>query len=378
MKKIIAVILALCLAMSTGITAFAQDKKVTSAELMKELQGAADYLSKDSYTVDDALNLYYLVSSGAEVKNVDSFVKAVKDNLAANDGKLITSYGENLTSYAAAIQIMMNTDISDDNTFLTLINSFGKMDPTVLPDSPYYYNVIIPASIFVEDESFGKKLCDTLLKNYYVKGQGMDYYGFSCDNTAYLISALSVYSFDYEDVISDCLKVLENYKVDGGYCFSKEYGTAPNADSTALALMAYSSVYLSSDTVDENEIKAVCDEIYNDLTAFKGSKTGVYTYMNDGDNAYATADALRGISLYYTVVAIDELLSDLDNIDEETKPAEDETTSTEPEVTKEKDTSKAKAVKKSPATGDNIFGAAFGVALCAAALAVMTAKKKDN
>ncbi|MCH5314466.1 MAG: hypothetical protein J1E81_01030 [Eubacterium sp.] len=378
MKKIIAVIIAVCLVMSTGITALAEDKKVTSDELMAELQGAVDYLSKESYTVDDALELYYLVSSGAEVNNVDSFATAVKENLSANDGKLVTSNGETLTAYAAAIQIMMYVDIEDDDTFSTLLDNFSKMDPTVLPASPYEYNVIIPASIFVEDESFGKTLCDTLIENYYEKGNGMNYYGLGCDNTAYLITALSTYSFDYEEVISDCLAVLETYKVDGGYCYNREYGTEPNADSTALALMALCSAYFSSDE-DNDEIKEACDSAYNALTSFKGSSVGVYTYMNDGDNAFATADALRGISLYYIVVAIDELFNGLDDYDfeETTKPSKEETTS-QIDKTEKETTEKTNAEKKSPATGDNIFGAAFGIAFCTAAFAVITAKKKES
>ena len=380
MKKIIAVIIAVCLVMSTGITALAEDKKVTSDELMTEIQGAVDYLSKESYTVDDALELYYLVSSGAEVvKNVDSFAAAVKENLRANGGKLVTSNGETLTAYAAAILIMLNIDIEDEETFLTLLDNFSKMDPTVLPASPYEYNVIIPASIFVEDESFGKTLCDTLIENYYEKGSGMNYYGFGCDNTAYLISSLSTYSDDYEEVISDCLAVLETYKVDGGYCFNKEYGTEPNADSTALALMALCSVYFSSDIDDSDAIKEACDNAYSDLTNFRGSAAGVYTYMNDGDNTFATADALRGISLYYTVVAIDELLSGLDedDLDENAEISKEETTS-KIDKTEKESTEKTDTQKKSPATGDNIFGIAFGAAFCVAALAVITAKKKES
>lgn len=383
MKKIIAVIIAVCLAMSTSITAFAQeDKKVTTDELMTELQGAVDYLSKESYTVDDALELYYLVSSGAEVKKADTFLAAVKENLKANDGKLVTSNGETLTAYAAAIQTLMGMDADIDDTLEALLAAFSKMDPTVLPASPYEYNVIIPASIFVEDESFGKKLCDTMIKNYYEKGKGMNYYGLSCDNTAYLISALSSHYDEYTDVINDCLKVLESYKVDGGYCFSPEYGTAPNGDSTALALMAYCSLYMS--TLDDEISKEQCDAVYNDLAKFKGSTAGVYTYMNDGDNAFATADALRGIELYYVVVAIDELLGgmgddDFNYTEEESKPedeGEDDETETQPEATAKDIT--VNTAKKSPATGNNIFGVAFGTALGAAVLVTLAAKKKED
>lgn len=381
MKKFIAVIIAVCLALSTSITAFAQEeKKITTDELMTELQGAVDYLSKESYTVDDALELYYLVGSGAEVKNADAFLDAVKENLKANDGKLVTSNGETLTAYAAAIQTLINMDADIEDTLDALIAAFGKLDPTVLPASPYEYNVIIPSSIFVEDESFGKKLCDTMIKNYYEKGKGMNYYGFSCDNTAYLISALSSYYYEYTDVINDCLKVIESYKVDGGYCFSPEYGTEPNGDSTALALMAYCSLYLSS--IDDEISKEQCDAVYNDLANFKGSTAGVYTYMNDGDNAFATADALRGIELYYVVVAIDELFGEIDDdfdYEEETDPedeGEDDETSTQLEATA-KD-SAVDTAKKSPATGNNIFGVAFGTALGAAVLVTLVAKKKED
>lgn len=381
MKKILSFALALCLLLSTCITAFAQET-VSSDDVKKQITSTVSYLTKETaeYTVDDAVNLYYLVNSEVEIKNTDSFLTSVKENLKANDGKIISSYGESITTYAAVIQILFT--LGENPTSFEgydITKAFSAMDPAVKQDNPYFYNIIIPASFFAEDESFGKKACDSFVANYYTAGKGVDYYGFSCDNTCYLVSALSNYYEDYKTVIDDCLAVLESHKTDGGYFYNSEYGTTPNGNSTALALMAYSACYINC---PDGEIsKEKCDSIYKDLLTFKGEEDGTFTYMNDGDNPYATWDALRGAELYYSVLYLDEMMNAVDDVTEKVEtaePVEKEEAPSETTEKPEKETT-AKAViteKKSPATGAETSGIALTSALFVSLGAVALLRKR--
>lgn len=380
MKKILSFTSALCLLLSTCITAFAQET-VSSEDVEKQITSTVSYLTKDKteYTVDDAVNLYYLINSDVDIKNADSFLKSVKENIKANNGKIISSYGESITTYAAVIQILLALD-EDPTDFegYDITKAFSAMDPSVKQDNPYFYNIIIPASYFVDDESFGKKACDSFVSNYYTAGKGMDYYGFGCDNTCYLVSALSNYYEDYKDVIDDCLNIIESHKTDGGYFYNSEYGTAPNGNSTALALMAYSACYINCP--DEEVSREKCDSIYNDLLGFKGEEDGAFTYMNDGDNSYTTWDVLRGIELYYSVVFIDELLNSFEDVGEDDtaiKPVDKEESSEEKATAKAETTkSTVKTKKKSPATGSNTSEIALASALSASLIAAAFLRKR--
>ena len=144
--------------------------------------------------------------------------------------------------------------------------------------------------------------------------------------------------------------------------------------------MAYSAYYLCTLDFeqDSNPTKEKCDSIYADLMSFKGSEDGVFTYMNDGDNAYATADALRGLASYSDAVFVYELI----NMPEDDGDGDDITDITIEENTKPTDTTEKKteaeaaAVKKSPATSaPSAAGIAAASAFFTAALAVALRKR---
>lgn len=383
LKKLLPLMLACTLVLCGSFSAYGAQTAPSSEDLEKQIASTAAYLTKGvaSYTVDDAVNLFYLAGSGADIANTDSFIASVKDNLSANGGKIVSSYGENITTYAAVIQVLLELgeNPSDFNGY-DIVSTFSQQDFTAKLDNPYYYNIVIPATFYCEDETLGKKSCDSLVANYYTAGSGMDYYGFSCDNTAYMISALSNYYDDYKEIVDDCIAVLDGYRVNGGYCYNTAYGTDPNGDSTALALMAYSAYYLCTLDFEQgsNPTKEKCDSIYADLMSFKGSEDGVFTYMKDGDNAYATADALRGLASYSDAVFVYELI----NMPEDDGDGDDITDITIEENTKPTDTTEKKteaeaaAVKKSPATSaPSAAGIAAASAFFTAALAVALRKR---
>ncbi len=299
MKKTLSICLALVLALAVSLSAFAADAP-SKDSVKKELDSTFAYLSSEisGYTADSAVDYYYLVKASGNAKTFyDGFLESVKANLDANGGKLVTAYGENISSYAAVIGIIdaMGDDPTDVNS-VNLVELFEKLDNKEV-SNPYYYNIVIPVASKYCDEAFVKSLCDSFIESNYTMGSGMNYWGFACDNTAMFISAVAQSGFDcYDAVLADAINVIDTYKTDGGYCYNPEYGTAPNVNSTALALMAKCAYYTYKGTVSENLSELT--GLYNALLTFKGETEGSYTY-DGAESKYSAADAIKGLSAYY-------------------------------------------------------------------------------
>lgn len=378
MKKILSLLTAICIVFMSGITAFAAEAP-SSEKVKAQINGAVAYITKDikSYGVDQALDFCMIADSGADVSAYKGgFIKDVKSNLDANKGKIVSSYGENLTTYGAVIIALtaLDEDITDFYGY-DISKPFLAMDPTAEPVSLNYYRIITNGAFLCNNaDEFLTKVCDTYIANHYTMGKGVDYYGYSCDNTAYFIDAISYgyYAVDkYKDILDDAMTVLDSYKVDGGYCFNPEYGKEPNADSTALALMAHSGYVSDPENLDKHF--ETVNGIYTDLCKFEGSGTGIFTYDSD-DSVYTTKEALIALSYYYWDVVYQETPDDKE-------PTDDSETTTavtsEPETTKPKTTTTATA-KKSPATGIHASAVSSAVAFIAAAGVLTILKKKEK
>lgn len=381
MKKGLSILAAICIILSGSIVAFAQEKAVTD-KVIEQMEGAVAYLTDTAagYGVDQAVDYYTLVASGVDLSKFnDGFLNDVKKNLEQNNGKIISSYGESLATYGAVIMILDELD-KDVNDFYgyDIVKAFSAMDPTAAQASVYYYRVIIPATIYC-DEAFAKEVCDAFIRDNYVMGKGMQSYGFySADNTAYFITALSMYAEEYAEVMADAFKVLESYHIAGGYYCDSVYGTDANADSTALALMAYSSVLFSVDDDALDKYFEKVNAVYNELCGFEGSKTGVFISSYSGeDDAYATKEALMGLEEYYYAAMIQELLDE----DDENTPSQipdkvQPSTETASETDKPTATEKVNTSKKSPSTGVHTGIIAFSIAGLGIAVSALI-KKSD-
>lgn len=312
MKKILSFTLALCVAATslfTGVFAMADTAKPTTAEIKEKISGAADYLVTDdsSYTIDNAVDFLTLINSGKDMSAYkETFAQSVKENLNQNGAKLMSSKTEwtqdennewvssTTSSESPAVYAAVILDLSalgyDVTSFegYNIVSSFSKVDLSKNTDNPYYYRVTLEAA---EKLGFGsdftKQVCDSFVSSYYTKGFGLDNYGFSCDNTAMFVVTMAPYYNSYKEVVDDALALIETYKTDGGYFSNSEYSTEANADSTALALAAYSAV--------GNITKA--EQVYAELCAFESAKKGVFTYFGE-ENAYATKDALFGMETF--------------------------------------------------------------------------------
>lgn len=401
MKKFLAVITAICVMLTASITAFAQSQP-KSEDVQKEMNKIVNYITSQKegdYTIDDAVDFYYLTKSGADLsKYNDKFLASVKENIKANNGKLITQYGESLATYAAVIEILMFNDIDVwEFEGYDLTAAFAAM-PADSEINPYYYNIVIPALFYIEDEAFCEAVCKNFVDKYYTMGKGMENWGFSCDNTAYFISAITYSSDEYTAQLNDALKVIETYKTEGGYFCDTQYTTTLNADSTALALMAYAEYEWLDSLLDDNAETISLDkstEIYNQLTAFKTSTEGAYAFEVGGEpNLFASFDALRGLTSYKNALEFKELIDepiDWDDPEDPDVPKEDPTKNPEsttkrpikPLVTQNNNTTAATQTqkntsKKSPSTGAGAMTIALSLALAGAGTAVLAAKKKEQ
>lgn len=381
MKKILSTVFALCIVLMSTMTAFAQEQAL-SEKIDEKINGAVAYLTNGvaSYGADEAVDFAILASSGADVSAFkDDFISNIKSNLDANAGKIVSSYGENMATYAGVI-IALNALGEDFTDFYgyNISDALLSLDPTVAPASLNYYLTIAQAlSLCDGADSFLVDLCDTYAVNY-TMGSGVDYYGFSCDNTAYFVGAVS-YGLAADDkylpILEDAISVIEQYKVDGGYCYNPAYGTDANADSTALALMA-NCLYRNAISQEPQSILEVTTPIYNDLCTFEGSQTGVFTFAG-ADSAYSTKEALISMIEFKKLavicennsVSIEEITTNkIDVVEDLPKPAIEKESTTEPATQKEND------VVKSPATGSPVLAVSALTALLAAG--IITAKKR--
>lgn len=198
------------------------------------------------------------------------------------------------------------------------------------------------------------------LTDLYKMGEGPDFwggYGASADDLGAFLTALAPYADDYKTYIDDAVKLLEKNVSDAGYT---SWGSA-NADSTAMALMAYSAL-------DDQE-KA--DKAYDLLCKFESKTTGVFTYDGE-ENSLATKDALTALG-YYTDHLIGRIVIDPDD---PTEPTNQEKRQRRPLQTRAPRKPPRRALPKKPrATGNN--AAAAGVmAITAAGACLLLAKKR--
>ena len=259
--------------------------------LDKEIYGAASYLlsGAESFSVENAVDYLAYIKAGYDMSAYnESFLASVKSNLDENGGKLVTpavaGYSSEMGIYGSLIQILFILGINPaDFEGYNLIEAFENLDLNA-SYHPYYYRPAIEAA----NETFAKTLCDKYIADFYVSGSGLNYWGFSCDNTAHFLTAIAKYKNDYSDYVEDAKAVIKTYtKENGAYC-DPQWAPDVNADSTALAMMAYASI---------GELDTAFTYYKNLVEGFESDEAGVFCYI-DEVNAYATKDALLSLKYF--------------------------------------------------------------------------------
>lgn len=357
MKKLFICLISLTLSVFVPLTALAAVRDDVESRML----GGALYLysSRTQFSYTDSADFLTLIRSGSDISSYENdYIQSVKGALDQNSGKLLYNNLETTYLYASVLECLSALDMDTSNFYGYDLNGLLASSDITTIDNPYYYRVVFEACITIgANEQFMYSVLTQCLSGYTV-GQGYDYWGFSCDNTANFLAAIAIASETFEAetsaYITDALMILDDHKTTDGYYFNSMYGTDANANSTATAMMAYSIL---------NSEKA--DEAYNFLLNFEAEAIGTFMYMTGtGADDYATKDAL--VSLYYYAQSLP--------YESEEIPA----TSQETQIEKTEKNSVDGTAKRSPNTGNETEMALCSVITIGSFLAIIIAMRKKK
>ncbi|MBE6719215.1 MAG: hypothetical protein E7571_00985 [Ruminococcaceae bacterium] len=338
MKKVLSLALALVMtvaSLSTAAIVQAANPSTAYEEVSQIKEKAAAYIvANDTYTdytdVANASALWTLIKAGQNMADkevtlytyddkgevVDTttsnvkteFVKNLKSNLDTNEGKIVItganwyqdendnwysvpySY-EDIAVYGAAILILEEFGYNTtDFEGYDLQKAFADFDVSTVTN-PYSYRVAVEAAnVVIKSADKANELLADMQQRYYVKGSGINNWGFSCDNTAQMLFAIGNIenTADYVETIADAKRVIRTYTTDEGAFADSVYVTTVNADSTALAMGGFSAVG------DPMNARFFYEKL---IENFYNASTGAFT-TDGADNMYATKDSLLGL-IYY-------------------------------------------------------------------------------
>ncbi|WP_454969609.1 fibronectin type III domain-containing protein [Eubacterium sp.] len=349
MKKLLSVLLSAVMIFSAVVpfSALAETKSLSvkdvataQVEAKADMLGAMNYLKASTpQTIANSYEVHKFAQAGGDVSE---YLTALESNLKANNGKIMarqakeTEDSENLVYYAVAIDVLtiLGKDVTNFGGYNVkqAFETFAQKNKTV--SNPYFYRCIVEACKAIGNDELAKALIDQMSKKYTV-GSGLDNWGYSCDNTSVYAATVAPYKAYYQTNYNDALKLIAKYKKDKGYYSDEQWVTSENADSTAMALMAYSAA--------GDFDKAY--EAYQLLKNFESkNKNGVFLAADwktgaMAENQLATADALRALSYFDN--ACEQKIKDITYSEPTTKPTKPAPT-TKPETAKPQSATPAK------------------------------------
>lgn len=355
MKKLLSVLLSAVMIFSAVVpfSALAETKTLGLKEIVTaqveakaDMLGAMNYLKASTpQTVANSYEVHKFAQAGGDVSE---YLTALESNLKANNGKIMarqqgeTADSENLVYYAVAIDILtiLGKDVTNFGGYNVkqAFETFAQTNKNV--SNPYFYRCIVEACKAIGNDKLARDLIDQMSKSYKV-GSGLDNWGYSCDNTSVYVATVAPYKAYYQTNYNDALKLIAGYKKNKGYCYQTTF--EENANSTAMALMAYSAAGDFDKAYEAYQLlKNFESDKNNGVFMAADWKTGAMT-----ENQLATADALRALS--YFDDACDQKIKDLSNSDS-TKPTQPAST-TKPETAKPQSTTPAKTKVQKISTG---------------------------
>lgn len=355
MKKLLSVLLSAVMIFSAVVpfSALAETKTLglkevvtAQVEAKADMLGAMNYLKASTpQTVANSYEVHKFAQAGGDVSE---YLTALESNLKANNGKIMarqqgeTADSENLVYYAVAIDILtiLGKDVTNFGGYNVkqAFETFAQTNKNV--SNPYFYRCIVEACKAIGNDELARDLIDQMSKSYKV-GSGLDNWGYSCDNTSVYVATVAPYKAYYQTNYNDALKLIAGYKKNKGYCYQTTF--EENANSTAMALMAYSAAGDFDKAYEAYQLlKNFESDKNNGVFMAADWETGAMT-----ENQLATADALRALSYFYK--ACDQKIKDLSNSDS-TKPTQPAPT-TKPETAKPQSTTPAKTKVQKISTG---------------------------
>ena len=367
MKKLLSVLLSAVMIFSAVVpfSALAETKTLGLKEVVTaqdeakaDMLGAINFLKneKDYYgnfvtrqTVENSYTVHAVAQAGGDVSE---YLTALESNLKANNGKIMarqqgeTADSENLVYYAVAIDILtiLGKDVTNFGGYniKQAFETFAQTNKNV--SNPYFYRCIVEACKTIGNDKLARDLIDQMSKSYKV-GSGLDNWGYSCDNTSVYVATVAPYKAYYQTNYNDALKLIDSYKKNKGYCYQTKF--EENANSTAMALMAYSAAGDFDKAYEAYQLlKNFESDKNNGVFMAADWETGAMT-----EDKLATADALRALSYFDN--ACEQKIKDLSNSDS-TKPTQPAPT-TKPETAKPQSTTPAKTKVQKISTGKKSF-----------------------
>ena len=346
MKKLLSVLLSAVMIFSAVVpfSALAETKQLSvkdiataQVEAKADMLGAMKYLKASTpQTIANSYEVHKFAQAGGDVSE---YLAALESNLKANNGKIMarqakeTEDSENLVYYAVAIDVLtiLGKDVTNFGGYNVkqAFETFAQTNKNV--SNPYFYRCIVEACKAIGNDDLAKTLIDQMSKKYTV-GSGLDNWGYSCDNTSVYAATVAPYKAYYQTNYNDALKLIAKYKKDKGYYSDEQWVKSENADSTAMALMAYSAAGDFDKAYEAYQLLKNF-EIKNKNGVFMAAdwKTGAMT-----ENQLATEDALRALSYFDN--ACEQKIKDITYSEPTTKPAP----ATKPETAKPQSTKPAK------------------------------------
>lgn len=354
MKKLTSLLLSLIVLASAVLpfTAFAETKKEALARQVNEdIAGQVEFLNITP-SLDAAVDAYTLFRADQSKKNV--FLAELNQNLTDNSGKIVVNGVQDAVVYACVINILtlFGENVESYNGVNIKADFESLADKTV--SSPYYYRVVVEACKNIGNTSLGHTFIDELIANYYTLGQGMDYYGFSCDNTAAFLSSIAPYKEDYAVYVDDAKAVINGFTTDAG-CFYDSVYTDVSPDSTAMAMLAWASIG------EHKTAKKLYDCLMN---GFESPNYNGVIMAYGFENAYTTKEALMALTYFEPSLAVDD------------EPLVENTNNQNGTQTASKENNSDDNTLRSPQTGASVV---FGfTAMSIGAALLIGAKRKEN
>lgn len=296
MKKVISLLLSLIVLVSAvfPLTAFAETQKEALERQVKEdIAGQVDFLNITP-SLNTAVDAYTLLRADQSKKDI--FLAELNQNLTDNSGKIVVNGRQDAVVYACVINILtLLGENAESYNGVNIKSDFENLtDKTV--SSPYYYRTVTEACKNIGNTTLGHYFVDELISGYYTLGQGMDYYGFSCDNTSAFLSALAPFKQDYASYVDDAKGVIAGFTTAEG-CFYDSVYTDISPDSTAMAMLAYASIgeHKTAKTLYDCLMDAFESDVHNGVILAYGF-----------ENAYTTKEALTALTYFEPSLAVDD------------------------------------------------------------------------
>lgn len=293
MKKILSILLSVIMIFSAATPVFAATQSASSSQISavktsvdEDIQGELKFLNITP-TLSGAVDAYTVIR--ADKSMAHGFLTELDVNLAKNSGKIIVNSAEDVVVYAAVINILsiIGEDPADYKGY-DIKSAFEALDMKGAVTNPYYYRVVVEACKAIDNKTLAHSYIDEFIDSYYKLGEGMDYWGVSCDNTAAFLTAIAPYKNDYKSYVTDAKKVIATYTTADGCFYSKDYSDL-SADSTAVAMMAYGAIG------DYD----MAYKLYNNLMdGFESETDNGVIFCYGSNNAYATKEALLALTYF--------------------------------------------------------------------------------